>query len=90
MQNMVANTELASDTMSGLIFLLAMLGGFGSLIGAWLAAVIYLAVIREALVSLGSAEPVVAFGLLFLAIWAMPEGVGGILSNWRRRWKTAV
>ncbi|HEX7184736.1 MAG TPA: hypothetical protein VF756_23120 [Thermoanaerobaculia bacterium] len=90
MQNMVANPELASDTMSGLIFLLAMLGGFGSLIGAWLAAVIYLVVVREALVSLGSAEPVAAFGLLFLAIWAMPEGVSGVFLRWRHRWKPSA
>jgi ABC-type branched-subunit amino acid transport system permease subunit len=90
MQNMVANPEMASDTVSGLIFLLAMLGGFGSLIGAWLAAVIYLALISEALVSLGSAEPVVAFGLLFLAIWALPEGISGLVSRWRPRWKPAA
>lgn len=89
MQNMIANPELASDTMSGLIFLLAMLGGFGSLIGAWLAAVIYLVAVREGLVSLGSAEPVAAFGLLFLAIWAMPDGIAGILSRWRHHWKSA-
>ena len=75
--------------MSGFIFLLAMLGGFGSLIGAWLAAVIYLAVIRESLTSLGSAEPVAAFGLLFLGIWAMPDGISGILSRWREHWKPA-
>ena len=90
MQNMVANPELASDTTSGLIFLLAMVGGFGSLIGPWLAAVIYLTVVREGLMSLGSAEPVVAFGLLFLAIWAMPEGISGIFSRWGRRWKWAA
>ena len=90
MQNMVANPEVASDAVSGLIFLLAMLGGFGSLIGAWLAAVIYLALIRESLVSLGSVEPVVAFGLLFVAIWALPEGVSGIFSRWRRGWKPAA
>jgi ABC-type branched-subunit amino acid transport system permease subunit len=89
MQNMVANPELAGDMTAGLIFLLAMLGGFGSLVGAWLAAVIYLAVVREGLVSLGSAEPMVAFGLLFLAIWAMPEGVSGVLSRWKLRWKWA-
>lgn len=89
MQNLGANPELAGDAMSGLIFLLAMVGGFGSLSGAWLAAVIYLAVVREALVSLGSAEPMVAFGLLFLAIWAMPQGVSGIFSGWTHRWKWA-
>lgn len=90
MQNMIANPELASDTMSGFIFLLAMLGGFGSLIGAWLAAVIYLAVVREGLVSLGSAEPVAAFALLFLAIWAMPDGISGVLARWRHHWKPAA
>jgi branched-chain amino acid transport system permease protein len=88
MQNMIANPELASDTVAGLIFLLAMLGGFGSLIGAWLAAVIYLAAVREGLVSLGSAEPVAAFGLLFLAIWAMPDGISGVLLRWRHHWKS--
>jgi len=90
MQSMVANPELASDTTSGLIFLLAMVGGFGSLIGPWLAAVIYLTVVHEGLVSLGSAQPMVAFGLLFLAIWAMPEGVTGVFSRWARRWKWAT
>jgi len=50
--------------------------------------VIYLAFVREALVSLGSAEPMVAFGLLFLAIWAMPEGVSGVLARWTQRWKS--
>jgi branched-chain amino acid transport system permease protein len=87
MQNMVANPELASDAMSGLIFLLAMLGGFGSLMGAWLAAVVYLAAVREGLVSLGSAEPMAAFGLLFLAIWAMPHGISGVSLRWRHHWK---
>lgn len=89
MHNMGANPELAGDSLSGLIFLLAMVGGFGSLSGAWLAAVIYVAVAREALISLGSAEPMVAFGLLFLAIWAMPQGVSGVFSRWTHRWKWA-
>jgi branched-chain amino acid transport system permease protein len=87
MQNMGANPELASDMVSGLIFLLAMAGGFGSLAGPWLAAVIYQTVVREALVSLQSAAPMVAFGLLLVAIWAMPDGVSGFLSRWRPAWK---
>lgn len=87
MQNMVANPEIAGDMLAGLIFLLAMVGGFGSLIGPWLAAVIYLSAVREALVSLRSAEPMVAFGLLFLAIWVMPEGLIGVVSTWKLRWK---
>lgn len=89
MHNMLANQEAAGDTLSGMIFLLAMVGGFGSLLGPWLAAVIYVAFVREALLDLGKAEPLVAVGLLFLAIWALPGGSGEIFRRlprwWRRR-----
>ncbi len=81
MHNMVANHELAGDTLSGMIFLLAMVGGFGTLIGPWLAALLYLAVVRELLVPLGDSEPLVVFGLLMTLLWIMPNGIGGVLAR---------
>lgn len=88
LHHMLANQEAAGDTLSGLIFLLAMVGGFGTLLGPWLAGVIYVAFVREALIGLGEAEPLVAVGLLFLAIWIAPGGTGQLLHRlprWRRR-----
>jgi branched-chain amino acid transport system permease protein len=87
MHHMLANQESAGDTLSGLIFLLAMVGGFGTLLGPWLAAVIYVAFVREALLALGEAEPLVAVGLLFLAIWLAPGGTGHLVHRLSRGWR---
>lgn len=75
----VANHEIAGDALAGLIFLLAAVGGAGTLIGPWLVAVLYVAVVRESLAALGETEPIIVFGTLFLAIWIMPEGPGKCL-----------
>lgn len=89
--HLLANQETAGDTLSGLIFLLAMVGGFGTLLGPWLAAVLYVAFVREALVGLGEVEPLVAVGLLFVAIWVAPEGTAGLLRRpWRGWWRRAA
>lgn len=90
MHNRLAHHEIAGDTLSGLIFLLAMVGGFGTLLGPWLAAVMYVAFLREALLDLGRAEPLVVFGLLFVAIWAIPEGRGHLTRLLPKRWRQNV
>ena len=84
MQNHLANHELAGDALSGLIFLLAVVGGTGTLVGPWLAAIMYICVLRQSLIWLGRAEPAVVFGLLMVAIWGMPEGIGNAIGRQRR------
>ncbi len=84
--NQVANHEMAGDALAGLIFLIAMVGGFGTLIGPWLAGLLYVGVLRELLVPLGEVEPVVVFGLLLVLLWAMPNGFGGLISRFVRPW----
>lgn len=87
MHQMLANQETAGDTLSGMIFLLAMVGGFGTLLGPWLAAVVYVAFVREALLGLGEVEPLVAVGLLFLAIWVAPGGTVPLFRRLPRWWR---
>ncbi len=84
MQNMAANHEMAGDALAGLIFLLAVIGGTGTLLGPWLAAIIYIVGLRHALSFLGGGEPVVVFGVLLLLIWLSPAGLGNVL-KWRLR-----
>jgi branched-chain amino acid transport system permease protein len=83
MQNMSANQEMAGDALAGLIFLLAVIGGTGTLIGPWLAGMVYVCVLRQALVWLGRAEPVAMFGILLLLTWLLPDGIANALSRWR-------
>ena len=87
-QTMVANQEMAGDALAGLIFVLAVIGGTGTLIGPWLAAFLYVAVVRESLTFLGEAGPVVTYGLLLVLVWVAPDGVGtavGHVRRWARR-----
>ena len=53
MQNRLANHEMAGDALAGLIFLLAVVGGVGSLFGPWLAALIYIGLVKESLATMG-------------------------------------
>lgn len=76
MHNMLANHEMAGDALAGLIFLLAVAGGAGTLIGPWIAAVVYVAGLRESLIFLGEAEPMIVFGILVVVIWFFPDGIG--------------
>ena len=87
MHRMMANHEMAGDMLAGMIFLLAMAGGAGSLFGPWIVAVLYMSVVREKLFGLGELEPVVAFGLLLLVVWALPGGLASLGRHPRlRRW----
>jgi branched-chain amino acid transport system permease protein len=81
----LANHELAGDGLSGLILLLCLVGGAGTAIGPWLAAVLYVAILREALAPLGRFEPVLVFGVMFVFIWACPQGLGNLLRRFGRR-----
>ncbi len=85
MHNMLANHEMAGDALAGLIFLLATAGGAGTLLGPWVASIIYVAIVREALMFLGEAESMVVFGLLVVVIWIAPEGLGVALRRQSRR-----
>jgi branched-chain amino acid transport system permease protein len=84
-QSMVATHELAGDALAGLIFLLAVVGGTGTLLGPWLAALVYVCGLRHVLSPLGRAEPVIVFGLLLMLVWIMPDGIGNALKRLGRR-----
>ncbi len=81
MHSRVASHEMAGDALAGLIFLLAMVGGFGTLFGPWLAAILYVTFIREAFVSLGSIEPLLTYGLMLILLWSFPCGLAGGLTR---------
>jgi branched-chain amino acid transport system ATP-binding protein/branched-chain amino acid transport system permease protein len=85
MHHRLANHELAGDGLSGLILLLCLAGGAGSAIGPWVAAVLYVAFLREALAPLGRLEPVLVFGVMFVFIWACPRGLSNLMRRFGKR-----
>ena len=89
LNNGVANHVLADDSLAGLIFLLAVIGGTGTLLGPWLAAVLYVAVLREVLSYVGSAEQVLVFGILIFLVWFAPDGLIRRI-GWRRSRQSAA
>lgn len=80
-QHMLANQELAGDSLSCMIFLLAVIGGAGTLIGPWFAAIVYFCCFRQITIHFGRAEPVIVSGVLLLLIWVAPEGLGNVLGR---------
>jgi branched-chain amino acid transport system permease protein len=79
----LANHEMAGDAFSGLILLLCLTGGTGTILGPWLAAIAYVAFLREWLMSLGKLEPVLVFGTMLLLIWVFPDGLAAGIKSIR-------
>ncbi|MEO5363339.1 MAG: branched-chain amino acid ABC transporter permease [Magnetococcus sp. DMHC-8] len=84
MLHRMAYHELAGDSLAGLIFLLATVGGVRTLVGPWLAALLYTSVVREFLQSFQEISTILEFGLFLVIIWTFPNGIGRPLGRlWR-------
>ena len=85
LHNANANYELTGDRLAGSIFLLSMVGGMGTITGPWLAMLLYMTVLREALFSAGQWQSVTSVLIVFALLWLMPRGVWNTIAEWRRR-----
>ncbi|MBF0582628.1 MAG: branched-chain amino acid ABC transporter permease [Magnetococcales bacterium] len=81
MLHRMAYHELAGDSLAGLIFLLATVGGVRTLLGPWLAALLYTSVVREFFQSFQAVSTILEFGLFLVIIWAFPNGFGQPVGN---------
>jgi branched-chain amino acid transport system permease protein len=84
LHNSIANYELAGDQLSGMIFLLALVGGVGTPVGPWIAAFLYMTLLREILYAAGQWQSVLSMLVVFVLLWLMPKGVVPEVARWVR------
>jgi ABC-type branched-subunit amino acid transport system permease subunit len=82
LEHQQASAELAGDSLAGLIFLLALIGGTGTIVGPWCAAVVIFGFVIGPL----RLQPAVFFGILLILVWVAPSGLYDIASRGVRGW----
>ena len=86
-QNQYINSDFINFHLSIFILLMVLFGGVGSLYGPLIGAVL-LTVVDAALSSWPSVQHFVYGALLLFALFVMPGGVMGLLSDWRKRFQS--
>lgn len=86
LHNAIANYELTGDRLAGMIFLLSLVGGMGTLVGPWIAAFLYMTLLRELLYPAGQWQSVTSMLVVFVLLWLMPKGVMPEIAK-RVRWR---
>jgi branched-chain amino acid transport system permease protein len=86
LHNAIANYELTGDQLSGMIFLLSLVGGMGTLVGPWIAAFLCMTLLRELLYAAGQWQSVTSMLVVFVLLWLMPKGVMPEIAK-RVRWR---